>query len=261
MTIEASTSAIKPFFRFPFADRQSRERFLIGCGLILGGFVIPIIPGLFVYGYVLRILRSTSQGEEPSMAAWDDWSGMLSLGFRGMIVNLIFTLPALLVFMFGFAAYFGSFFLLPLSSSSDTDVAAAFFLLMMLGMGTMFLSLAIGSILLMLGMIPLPASVSHFVAKDRLSAAFRVREWWPILWRNRLGYFICFVAVAGIVGLMYFAFIALYYTFVLICLGILIMIPTTFYAMLVGGALFGEAYHQGLASLGQPLVDGEDTAQ
>ena len=261
MSIGASTSAIKPFFRFPLEDRQSRERFLIGCALILGGFVIPIIPGLLAYGYALRILRSTSQGEEPSMAAWDDWSSLLSMGFRGTIVGLIFTLPALLVFMFGGATYFGSFFLLPLSSSSDTDVAAAFFLLMMLGMGTMFLSLAIGSILLMLALIPLPASVSHFVAKDRLSAAFRVREWWPILRGNRLGYFICFVAVAGIVGIMYFAFIALYYTFILICLGVLIMIPANFYAMLVGGALFGEAYHQGLALLAQPLVDAGDPAQ
>jgi hypothetical protein len=261
MTIQASTSAIKPFFRFPFDDRQSKERFWIGTGLIFAGFIIPIIPGLFVYGYVLRIIRSTSQGEVPSMAAWDDWSGMLSLGFRGAIVNLVFTLPALIVFMFGYAAYFGSFLLLPLSSSSDPKAAAASVLAMFAGMGTLFISLAIGSILLMLGLIPLPASVSHFVAKDQISAAFRVREWWRILSRNWLGYFISFVIVAGILGLTYFGLLALYYTIILACLAVLITIPITFYTMLVGGALFGEAYRQGVESLRQPLVDGGDTAQ
>jgi hypothetical protein len=260
MTIQASTSAIKPFFRFPFQGRQSKERFWIGTGLIVAGFFIPIIPGLLVFGYVLRILRSTSQGEEPSMGAWDDWSGMLSLGFRGAVVYLVFVLPALLVFLFGYAAYFGSFLAIPLAASSDPDAAAASVLAVFAGMGAMFLSLAIGFILLMLGLIPLPASVSHFVAKDQLGAAFRVREWWPILKGNWLGYFICFVTVAGILGITYFASFALYYTIILACLAVLIMIPITFYAMLVGGALFGETYRQGAESLSQPLVVEEVTA-
>jgi hypothetical protein len=261
MTIQASTSAIKPFFRFPFGDRQAKERFWIGTGLIFAGFFIPIIPGLLVFGYVLRVLRATSRGEEPSMSAWDDWSGLLSLGFRGAIVYLVFLLPALVVFLFGYAAYFGSFLAIPLSASSDPDAAAVSVLAMFAGMGAMFLSLAIGFFLLLLGLIPLPASVSHFVAKDQLGAAFRVREWWRILSRNWLGYFISFVIVAGILGITYFASFALYYTIILACLAVLIMIPITFYTMLVGGALFGEAYRQGVASLGQPLVDGGDTAQ
>lgn len=261
MSMQASTSAIKPFFRFPFGDRQSKERFWIGTGLIFAGFFIPIIPGLLVFGYVLRVLRATSQGEEPNMPAWDDWSGLLSLGFRGAIVYLVFLLPALVVFLFGYAAYFGSFLAIPLSASSDPDAAAASVLAMFAGMGAMFLSLAIGFFLLVLGLIPLPASVSHFVAKDQLGAAFRVREWWPILKGNWLGYFICFVTAAGILGIMYFALLALFYTVVLACIGFLITIPIIFYAMLVGGALFGEAYRQGVASLGQPSVDGGDTAQ
>jgi len=251
MTNQASTSQLKPVFSFPLHDRQSRERFLIGSGLLLSSFIVPIIPGLIVFGYILRIMRSTAKGEAPTMAAWSDWSSLLNLGFRGTIVNSLFTLPSFVFFLFGIVAYFGAFFLIPLSSSAETDAGGALLSAVFLAMAVMFMSLALGTLLLMLGLIPLPASLAHFVVKDELSAAFRLREWWPILSSNRLGYFISFVIVMGILGIMYFVVVVMYYTFVLMCLAYFIMIPLSFYALLVGAALFGDTYREGLASLQQ----------
>ena len=250
MNIQASISQLKPFFRFPFQDSQSKSRFLIGSALSLGGFIVPIIPGLFVYGYTLRVLRLSAEGESPSMPPWDDWSTFLSLGFRGAIINLLFTAPAIVVFLAGIIVYFGTFFLLPLSSGSEANgTESAFAILFLLAMAVMFLSMAIGSILLVLGTIPLPASISHFVVKDQLNAAFRVCEWWPILSANGLGYFISFVIVAGILGIAYYAFFALYSTLVLLCLAYLIMVPVIFYAMLVAASVFGVTYREGRAIL------------
>jgi hypothetical protein len=116
---------------------------------------------------------------------------------------------------------------------------------MFLAMGAMFVAGAAGAFLLVLGTIPLPASMAHFVAKDRFSAAFEAREWWPILSANRLGYFIPFVIVAGILGIGYYAFTVLYSTLILSCPGFLIMIPFGFYAMLLAASLFGESYREG----------------
>jgi hypothetical protein len=84
---------------------------------------------------------------------------------------------------------------------------------------------------------------------DRLSAAFHIREWWPIVMADRLGYFAAFVVVSGILGLAYWAFMILYSTVILLCLGFLVIVPAAVYAMLVGAALFGEAYRGGTDTL------------
>ncbi len=245
MNIQSATTLLKPFFRFPFQDSEARNRFVAGSALMLGGFIVPIIPGIFAYGYMLRILRTTAEGEPPSMPPWDNWASLFSLGLRGAIVNFIFFLPSIGVFLLGFAAYLSMFFLIPLSSAADPNRSDPIFALFFFGMGAMFFSMAVGTILLVLGAIPLPASMTHFVTRDQLGAAFRVREWWPVLSANKLGYFISFVSVIGIFGIAYFAFFALYSTLVLLCVAFFVLAPIGFYAMLVGAALFGETYREG----------------
>jgi hypothetical protein len=245
MNIRAATSQLKPFFRFPFENHQARSRFLIGSALSLGGFIVPILPGLIASGYALRVMRSTAEGEPPSMPSWDDWAGFLSLGFRGAIIGFLFALPALAMFLLGIATYFSAFLVIPFSMRSGGSGEDAFFLLFFLAMVAMFISVAVGSVLLVLGLVPLPASLTHFVQKEELAAAFRVREWWPILSANALGYFIAFVIVMGIFGLMYAVFYVFYSTLVLACLAFIVMPPISFYASLVGGALFGDAYREG----------------
>jgi hypothetical protein len=251
MTNQSYTSQLKPIFLFPLQDRQSKERFLIGSALTLAGLFVPILPGLIVTGYVLRVLRSTARGEAPSMEAWADWSGLLSLGGRGWVVQFVFTLPALVFFIVGMAAYFGMFVMIPFTAAAESDAVGPIFGLMFLGMAAMFISLAAGFLFLILGLIPLPAALAHFVVKEDLGAAFRWREWRPILSANKLGYFISFVIVMGIFGIMYSAALVLYYTFVLIFLAYIIMIPLSFYALLVAAAFFGDNYREGLAALPQ----------
>jgi len=249
MSIPGPTSELKQYLRFPFQDRESRSRFALGCALMLAGYFFPVIPGLLVYGYALRILQRTAKGEAASMPAWDDWPGLLSLGFRGFIIQLAFTLPALAVFLVGLAVYFGAIIPFSIASSTEASVSDPAILLAFVAMLVLFLSMFVGSVLLALGIIPLPACVSHFAAQDRFSAAFRIGEWWTILWANKLGYFVAFVVVSGILGIAYWAFMILYSTIVLICLGFLVLVPAAVYALFVGAALFGEAYREGTETL------------
>ena len=200
MSIQGPTSELKHYLRFPLQDRESRSRFVLGCTLMLAGYFFPILPGLLVYGYVLQILQRTAKGEAPSMPAWDDWPGLLSLGFRGFMIQLVFTLPGLVVFLVGFVAYFGAIIPFSIASSTEASVSDPAILLVFVAMVVLFLSMFLGSILLMLGIIPLPACVSHVAAQDRFSAAFRIREWWRILSANKLGYFVAFVVTTGILG-------------------------------------------------------------
>lgn len=246
MTIQGFTSQLKPLFVFPLRDKQSRRQFLIGSGILFLGYFVPILPGIVVFGYALQVLKSTANGESASMPAWNDWPALFLNGLKGTLVNLIFFLPGFMAFLVGFAAYFSSFIFLTASSGARYDPNGQAILGIFISMAILFLSMALGMLLFLLGTIPFPVSLAHFVVNDRLGAAFKVREWWPILKANRLGYLISFVILFGIFGILNFSFLILYYTFILLCLAYLILIPVSFYVILLGAALFGDSYREGL---------------
>ncbi len=245
MSISSATAPLRPFFLFPLRDRQSVSRFLVGSALLLAGMLVPIVPGLLVYGYGLRVARRTIAGEAPEMSPWEDWSGLLSLGFRGFLASLVYTLPAFVVFALGVGAYFIASIMIPLSagpSGTPSDASLAFFLAAMVAM---ILSIPVGAVLLVLGVLPLPAALCHFAASDRLRSAFAIDEWWPVLSANRLGYLISFVITAGVFGITYWVSLTLWYTILLACLAVLLAAPIGFYTTLLAAALFGEAYREG----------------
>lgn len=243
----SAVSSIKPHFQFPLKGDQVAGRFLTGCGLLLASFIIPILPALFVIGYTIQVMRRATAGVAPEMHAWQDWGGMLKDGFRAWVISLAFFLPGIIVLFFGYGAYFLSF--LAFSTSSANESNAAVLLPFLLGMGSLFLSLSLSSLLLVLGSIPLPVALAHFAAEDRFAAAFRFRQWWAILRSNPLGFMIAWVIFAGLIGAIYFLSLTAYFTIVLICLLPLLLLPASFYCLLVGASLFGDLYAEGRGSL------------
>ncbi|MBU0490701.1 MAG: DUF4013 domain-containing protein [Chloroflexi bacterium] len=251
MSEEMTTSSLKAVFRFPFQGPDWQTRFLIGAALNLAGLIIPIVPGLFVYGYVLQIMRRAIEGQELTLPAWNDWGKLGMDGLRGWLVSMIYLLPALIVLIGGMALYFASSFAFPLMMSVDDSgqAAAGAMLMVFVSMGIMFLSIVVGWVLLLLGAIPLPVAIGHLVRHDKVAAAFRVREWWALLRRNKLGYFIVWVIVAGLFAMIYLFFMLAYYTVILCVVGYFLMVPLMFYIMLVGAALFGQAYRESVTML------------
>jgi len=239
-----TTTSLKAVFGFPFEGRDSRNRFIIGSALTLAGFIVPIIPSIFVYGYVLWTMRQVLDGEEPSLPAWTDWGQMFVDGLRGIVISLVYMLPGTIVLVAGMTAYFVSIFSLPFMTDSAAGDAWAG-LLILGSMGIMFLSVAIGSLLLILGIIPLPAATAHFVARDKVGAGFHLREWWSILRANKLAYFIDWVIVIGLSGIAYMLMMMAYYSMVLCILIPFLSAPVMFYVMLVGAALFSQTYREG----------------
>ena len=79
MSEALSTLSLKRLVKFPFQDANWASRFLVGTLLTLANYIIPILPGIFVSGYVLRIMRQTVAGEEPALPAWDDWGEMTKI--------------------------------------------------------------------------------------------------------------------------------------------------------------------------------------
>ncbi len=244
---EMTISSLKTLFRFPFQGPDWRNRFIVGSVLSFAGCIIPIVPSIFVAGYLLQVMRRAIQAEELSLPAWEEWGRLGVDGLRALVVSLVYFLPGLIVFIGGLALYFAASFSLPFTmNAADETSALAPLLLLLATMAIMFLSMFIGSILILAGAFPWPMATAHFVAQDRVAAAFRVREWWPLLTRNRLGYFIAWVVTLGLAGVLYLGTMLAYYSLVGCFLIPFLAAPLGFYLALVGVALFGAIYRESL---------------
>ena len=269
MSQELSLSSVKEVFRFPFRDQNWRNAFLIGSLLAFAGlglsFAPPLnlVPFLFVMGYAYRVQRRAAGSGELVLPAWDDWGGLAVDGLKGWLVSLVYTLPGLVCAFGGMILYYGMTFLIwiPMVFMEDSGGAALVMLLLLFGsMALMFLAMFLSWGLMMLGMIPLPMATAHFLARDELSAAFRLREIWSLIKANKLGYFVAFVIVYGLFMMLYIAFILLYSSMVLCALLPFLAAPAYFYLSLVNAAVFGLTYRESaaLAEVDQPGAKAEE---
>lgn len=183
-------------------------------------------------------------------------------GLRFLVVNFVYTLPATVVFLGGWGLYMGTFMtFLPMLNSASVGEAAAMSSGMFASIGIMVLSMFLGSLLLLLGGVPLPMATAHLAAQGSVASAFRVGEWWRLLRANKLGYFIAWVVFIGLGGLLYTVCMMLYSTFILCCLIPFAMAPAIFYLALVGGALFGQVYRESAELAKEATAEESPTAE
>jgi hypothetical protein len=109
-------------------------------------------------------------------------------------------------------------------------------------MGIMDLAMALGMLLLAIGVVPMPMALAHLAVEDRLGAAFRLREWWRLIRVARWEFFAAWVIVVGLGAISYWCTLIPSYTVVLCCLTPLIGAPLALYVGLVGAAAFGSVY-------------------
>jgi hypothetical protein len=132
-------------------------------------------------------------------------------------------------------------------SSAPLVIAPLIVLLSFASVAILFISMFLGMTLMLLGAIPLPMALAHFSAKGDLSAAFRVKEWWPLLRANKLGYFIAWVIVSGLSVMVYWVIVPLYLTFIFAFLIFVLLVPLYFYLLLVSAAVYGRTYWESVA--------------
>ncbi len=231
-------SDLKPLFLFPFQGPDWANRFIIGCALLFAGWVVPVLPVLLLYGYAVEVMRRVIGGEEPNLPPWQDWGRLFMDGLRAFAVGLVYFLPGTLVYFGGMGLYFASLYV-PLLANREPTMA-----LVLVAMAILFVSMFLGSLLFLLGAIPFPAAIAQFVTEGRLGAAFQVRRWWAVLKERRWEYGIAWLLLIGVIGLVYFAIMLLYYTICLCWLVPIATAPLAFYAILVAAALFGHVWRE-----------------
>ena len=246
-----SGDQVQNILLFPVRDEDARKKFLVASLVTLAGFIIPVLPWLVLYGYVVRMMRQViDENREPSMPEWTDWNELVIDGLRFLAIRLVITIPLLIVL--GFGVLLGLVpVLLAMSdpNSAHGEALTAFVILGNCLWLAVFMLAALISIPLT---VIMAAAETHMASKRSLSAAFQVREWWPIF-RKSAGWFVLsylLVMAVSVVGSIVIQ--VLIFTIVFICLLPFFLMPYSAYILMVLYAFYARAYAQGRAQLPTP---------
>ncbi len=95
-----------------------------------------------------------------------------------MVIRLVYLAPGIIVMMGGVLVYmmvsFGGAF--AVAGNQGESAGTTIFALIVVAMAILFISSFVGWLLWALAFVPLPAALMHFVAQDRLGAAFQLRD-------------------------------------------------------------------------------------
>jgi hypothetical protein len=248
----STVASLKRYLTFAFQGDHWARRFLVGSALVFVSYVIPVLPLIFVNGYSLRVMGAALRGEALYLPPWTDWGKLGRDGLRLLVIGVVYTLPGVAVILAGLSLHAGLTILVPPLAANVTltrDLPG--FVMVGLsfagGMVVTIITALIGLVLILAGTGVLPAATAHFVATDRLAAAFHIREWWPLVRSNKMGYLTAWIiALALAIGIT----VALnlgYYAVFLCCLIPIVGSPLSFYTMLISAAIFGDTYREGIA--------------
>lgn len=242
---------LKEIFTFPFKDADARKYLLVGGLISVAGFFIPILPYLLLYGYAVIIARQVLKGEEPHMVPWEDWGEMLKEGAKLFGVRVVFSLPILI---FAIPLMIGGIampIIVETMDSGSTDTFIALFTIIMMGSMCIIIPLSIPLT------VVIPAAEMHVVENNDFAAAFRFKEWWPIL-RANLGGFIVAFGIYYIVSMaLAIVMQILIATLIFACLLFILIPAMTIYITLIMYVTSAIAYRDGKVK----LVQNELTSQ
>jgi hypothetical protein len=247
MTIHVSGIPFNRVLVFPVRNAQAAKRFLMYVGLLLAGFLVPLLPGILASGYSIRMMRKAIQEGEVEMPDFHDGERLLLDGLHTFLITLAYILPGILTLIGSYFFYMVSFFLI---IPSADRIESYSYLNMFLPMAVLFFGMGLGIIILFLGAIPFPVALCRFADEGRLGAAFQFREIFGALKRNPVGYLGAWIVAGGWASIFYYIFFIAYMTVCLCCFGYLAMLIGVSAAGLVFMAMVGLAYRDGKAVAG-----------
>jgi hypothetical protein len=143
-------------FGFVFEDEQWIGKVLIG-GLIS---IIPIV-NFAIFGWMIQIARSVSQGNSASLPNWGDFGRYFMDGLLYIVIAIVYAIPMFLLMCIG---------VLPVALLGGDEAAAGAAILMV--MCLMLLAVALGLVLSVIT----TAAVIRFIETGSLGAAFQFGE-------------------------------------------------------------------------------------
>ena len=247
-----TTNDLKELFAYPFQDPDWKKKFLIGSLIVIGGYIVPIVPFVIIYGYIAQIMRRIIvEKGEPFLPEWDDWGKLLTDGFKLLGAVFVYMLPIFVIFFTGYLIFFITIILSTTIGATEGSEAPSAIMALgpVIGGVGMFVLYGLAMLIaLALGLV-MPAIMGHVVATDDFGAAFHIREWWAIFRANIGGFLIAYVILLAISAALNFVFVIIYLTIILCCLLPFLLGPLTMYIMVIYAVIFAQAYREGVEKL------------
>lgn len=155
------TEIISDSFKYPGSNPEhlniNRKRWLI-FGLLMFTTLV-VIPGIFVAGYTLRVIRKTVQGDS-KMPKYNEWTNMFLDGLKVILTTVVYYfIPAILVIL-GVGQFYLVFYGYGMLDTSLIN----------------WLPLVIGVLLFIPAIILYMLALSNMVYHNSLRAAFNIGE-------------------------------------------------------------------------------------
>lgn len=207
---------------YPTRGDSALGRIFIG-GL-LGVFSFLIIPGIALFGYLIRVLEASARDtEEPPK--FEDWGGLIADGLKGILVGIAYGIVPF-VLLFSAIAVTGAG-----AAAANRSAGGVLASLGILGILVSFLALFIMYYLI-------PAALTNMALEDRVGAAFEfgtLKQ--PLL---SLDYFIAWLlpfVIAFLLNIVSF-FVVLF----TLGVGIIVLPFIQFYVQVSIFYMFGRAF-------------------
>lgn len=237
---------------FPFREPGGWKKLLIAGVIILAGFVIPILPSFFVFGYAGLIMqRIIREKAEPFMPEWKNWTDIFTLGAKLGGASLIYGIPAIFFMFLGEVGFIAPAIIEAIQTANHpyTTTPNSLIGLQFAGMAGGMLFFAIGMLFILLMALVEPPVLAHVAATNSFKAAFKFGDWWKVLRANIGGFLIALILAAGIYMGVGLAMEILYFTIVLCLLIPFLMSFIAGYILIIANVLFAQAYREGLEKI------------
>jgi len=250
MAITSKNLDLGRIISFPFKGEKAFEKILIGTLVLLAGMIIPILPVVFVEGYLYRMMkRVISRDGELEMPEWDDWGGLLKDGIKLTLTRGIYNLPFAILLLFTILV-FSVPYIVPIfiaTTKGETTYIWIGILIVLILLGIGIVMMFITMLVSMLTKFFLPLPMGNVVSTDSLGAAFEFRAWWKIFKKNWDEFLLIFAVSAGLAFVGSLVSQILLATFVL-----MILLPAvTFLMMVYVYALYAEGFRGGMDESGK----------
>ena len=226
--------------RFPWQGEDKLETIVIGGVLTLLGVVF--VPILFVYGYLVRVIRLSAEDDIDAPPSFGEWGELLVEGLVGFVISLVYVAIPAIVVTVGVVLFFVPVTVVG-SGAGDAGGGA-------LAAGGLLLAITVfvlSGVLTLAAAYLVPAAVAAYARTGRFGAAFSPSTVRPIVTSRRyaIGWLVA-VAVALLAQIAGS-------TVSLTGIGAILVPFLTFYGNVAGAYAIGSA----LRDL-PPVTDGPD---
>ena len=164
--------------RFPWNGDRKLETLLIGGVLLL---LSPLlVPVLFVYGYLVRVIRRTDVGDTDEPPVFSEWGELLVDGVVGFIISLVYFLIPTAVITIGAVLFF-----IPVGIAGSSVGDAGGGIIAAGGAVIALFVVALSVLLSIAAMYLVPAAVAAFARTGRFGAAVSPSVLRPMLTSRR----------------------------------------------------------------------------